>query len=179
MFTDRQEAGKRLVRPLAKYRGQRPLVAAIPRGAVVPGRVIAGALGGDLDVVFVRKLRAPGCDEVAVGAVDERGKVYSKSEIAKAKASGAKIDYVDPAVWMEKNGSELLRLSLTGDRPGDLAMIVNAVTDAYLEEWRRASRPCGVDLEAEVAAAAAALDREYPDDRLASLVTALGEEEPG
>ena len=52
-------------------------------------------------------------------------------------------------------------------------------TDAYLEEWRRASRQCGDDLEAEVASAAAALDREYPDDRLASLVTALGEEEPG
>ncbi len=42
--------------------------------------------------------------------LDERGKVYSKSEIAKAKASGAKIDYIDPIVWMQKNGAELLRL---------------------------------------------------------------------
>ena len=29
--------------------------------------------------------------------LDERGKAYSKSEIAKARASGVKIDYVDPA----------------------------------------------------------------------------------
>src|SRR5262245_57336705 len=48
MFTDRQEAGERLARALAKYRGQRPLVAAIPRGAVVPGRAVADALDGEL-----------------------------------------------------------------------------------------------------------------------------------
>ncbi|MDZ4697601.1 MAG: isoleucine--tRNA ligase [Deltaproteobacteria bacterium] len=42
--------------------------------------------------------------------LDERGKVFSKSEIAKAKAAGAKIDYVDPIDWMKKNGAELLRL---------------------------------------------------------------------
>jgi len=89
MFTDRHEAGARLARALAKYRGQRPLVAAIPRGAVVPGRAIADALGGDLDVVFVRKLRAPGCDEVAVGAVDERGKIYVASHAVAARANDA------------------------------------------------------------------------------------------
>ncbi len=37
--------------------------------------IIADALGGDLDVVLVRKLRAPGQPEVAIGAVDERGQV--------------------------------------------------------------------------------------------------------
>ena len=31
-------------------------------------------------------------------------------EAKPAKASGAKIDYIDPSVWMEKNGAELLRL---------------------------------------------------------------------
>jgi predicted phosphoribosyltransferase len=33
------------------------------------------ALGGDLDVVLVRKLRAPGQPELAIGAVDEAGAV--------------------------------------------------------------------------------------------------------
>jgi predicted phosphoribosyltransferase len=38
-------------------------------------RIIAEALDGDLDVVLVRKLRAPGQPELAIGAVDEHGHV--------------------------------------------------------------------------------------------------------
>lgn len=37
------------------------------------GKVIADALEGDLDVVLVRKLRAPGNPEFALGSVDETG----------------------------------------------------------------------------------------------------------
>jgi hypothetical protein len=51
-------------------------------------------------------------------------------------------------------------------------------TDAYLEEWRRESQPCGANLEAEVVAAAARLEIEYNDERLERLVRASGEEEP-
>ena len=50
-------------------------------------------------------------------------------------------------------------------------------TDSYLEEWRRESRQCGDDLAAEVAAVAAQLEDDYPDDRLERLVRASGEEE--
>ena len=38
-------------------------------------RIIADELGGELDVVLVRKLRAPGQPELAIGAVDEAGSV--------------------------------------------------------------------------------------------------------
>jgi hypothetical protein len=51
-------------------------------------------------------------------------------------------------------------------------------TDTYLEEWRRDARPCGDDLEAEVAALAAQLEHEYPAEGLERLVRASGEEEP-
>jgi hypothetical protein len=50
-------------------------------------------------------------------------------------------------------------------------------TDAYLEEWRRETRPCDGDLAAEVAAAAAQIEEDYPDERLERLVRASGEEE--
>lgn len=44
-------------------------------------------------------------------------------------------------------------------------------TDAYLEQWRRAEPvPCGDDLEAEAAAAAAVLEVEYTVERLRELV---------
>jgi predicted phosphoribosyltransferase len=38
-------------------------------------RVIADALDGDLDVILVRKIRAPGQPELAIGAVDEQGAI--------------------------------------------------------------------------------------------------------
>lgn len=52
-------------------------------------------------------------------------------------------------------------------------------TDSYLAEWRRAAPvACGEDLEAEAQAAAEALERDYPEARLAELVAAGGLE-PG
>jgi Virulence factor len=50
-------------------------------------------------------------------------------------------------------------------------------TDSYLEEWRRETRECGDDLVAEVAAVAAQLEQDYPDERLERIVRASGEEE--
>lgn len=50
-------------------------------------------------------------------------------------------------------------------------------TDAYLEEWRRVSRECGDDLQAEAAAEAARLDGAYTNDDLERLVRANGKED--
>lgn len=76
MFRDRIEAGRRLADALAASAGSAPLVLAIPRGAVAMGREVAAALGGDLDVVLVRKIGAPFQPELAVAAVDETGWIY-------------------------------------------------------------------------------------------------------
>lgn len=75
MYRDRQEAAERLAELLAHLRGEHPLVLAIPRGGAPMGRVIADALGGELDVVLVRKIGAPGNPEFAIGAVSEDGSV--------------------------------------------------------------------------------------------------------
>jgi hypothetical protein len=48
-------------------------------------------------------------------------------------------------------------------------------TDAYLAEWRRETRPCGDDIEAEVAAEATRLADEYPDEALDRLVRTSGQ----
>ena len=49
-----------------------------------------------------------------------------------------------------------------------------AGTDAYLEQWRREVVNCGRDLQAEVDAAAAALEAGFDDDRLEALVKTGG-----
>ncbi len=79
-FENRAEAGRMLASRLDKYRGQRPLVLAIPRGAVPMGKIAADALDGELDVVLVRKLRAPDNPELAIGSIDETGTVYLDPE---------------------------------------------------------------------------------------------------
>lgn len=78
-FKDREEAAKQLAGRLAAYKGQKPLILGVPRGAVPMARIIADALEGELDVVLVRKLRAPGQPELAIGAVDEAGSILKGS----------------------------------------------------------------------------------------------------
>ncbi|MEW6119204.1 MAG: phosphoribosyltransferase family protein [Pseudomonadota bacterium] len=75
-FANRIDAADRLARVLVPYRGQHPLILAIPRGAVPMGKRLAQALGGELDVVLVRKLRAPFNPEFAIGSIDESGWTY-------------------------------------------------------------------------------------------------------
>ncbi|MFC5434977.1 phosphoribosyltransferase [Rhodanobacter umsongensis] len=74
-FVDRADAARQLAKVLGHYRGLQPLVLAIPRGGLPIGRIVANALDGELDVVLVRKLCSPINSEVAIGAIDEQGRV--------------------------------------------------------------------------------------------------------
>ena len=75
-FTDRAEAGWRLVERLRGESFRDPLVLAIPRGGVEVGAALARGLGAELDVVLSRKIRAPHQPELALGAVSEGGEVH-------------------------------------------------------------------------------------------------------
>jgi len=94
IFSNREEAARRLADKLAAYKGQNPLVLAIPRGAVPMARIVAEALGGEFDVVLVRKLGAPGNPEFAIGAVDETGWATLGPY---ADLAGANADYIERA----------------------------------------------------------------------------------
>lgn len=91
-FSNRAEAAGLLAERLAAYRGQHPLVLGLPRGGVPMARRIADALDGELDVVLVKKLPAPGQPELAIGAVDESGHIVEGDYFALASA-----DYVREA----------------------------------------------------------------------------------
>ena len=47
-------------------------------------------------------------------------------------------------------------------------------SEAYLEEWRRETRPCGEDLDAEVAAELERLEAAFPRERLLELTRSGG-----
>ncbi len=70
MFEDRYDAAQQLADLLQEYKDNKDVVLiAIPRGALEIGTVLAQELNAPLDVIFVKKIGAPGNEEFAVGTV--------------------------------------------------------------------------------------------------------------
>jgi putative phosphoribosyl transferase len=127
IFKDRLDAGRQLAAALGKWRGAKPVIFAIPRGAVPMGKVVADALGGELDVVLTRKLHAPGNPEFAVGAVDETGWSYVADYAARAGAGDA---YLEREIAAELATMRHRRAQYTPVRPPlDPAQRVAIVVD--------------------------------------------------
>ena len=81
-FTNREDAGQKLVKRLTAYKNDKQaVVVALPRGGVTIGRVVADTLGLALDVVVPRKLGSPNNPEYAIGAITEEGHtVWNETE---------------------------------------------------------------------------------------------------
>lgn len=81
-FTDRRDAGARLAETLAAYKG-RPdaVVLALPRGGAAVGAEIAKDLDLPMDLMLVRKLGAPGEEELAMGALAAGGVCFLNEDV--------------------------------------------------------------------------------------------------
>ena len=126
-FASRVDAARRLAKALGRYRGRNPLVLAIPRGAVEVGRVVADELGGELDVVLVRKLRSPISPELAVGSIDETGWVYIAPHAA---SGGADVLHLEQEKRRQLETLRKRRALYTPERPpidakGRIAIVVD------------------------------------------------------
>jgi len=74
IFANRQEAGRLLAAELTRYADRDDaIVLGLPRGGVPVAAEVARALRLPLDVLVVRKLGAPGQEELAIGAIGEGG----------------------------------------------------------------------------------------------------------
>jgi len=114
MFSDRDDAARRLAERLRGYRGRNPLILAIPRGAVPMAKIIAERLGGEFDVVLVRKLRAPQQPELAIGSVNESGWTYLADY---ADAYGADAQYIESEKRLQLQTIRARRAQYTPIRP--------------------------------------------------------------
>jgi putative phosphoribosyl transferase len=114
MFRDRDEAADRLAEKLKSYRGKNPLILAIPRGAVPMAKIIADKLAGELDVVLVRKLRAPHQPELAIGSVNESGWTYLADF---AQLYGGSADYLESEKRTQMETIRQRRAQYTPIRP--------------------------------------------------------------
>lgn len=110
-FVDRVDAGKKLAAQLLRaYKGQRDtLVLGLARGGVVVAHEVAALLGLPLHVIVVRKIGAPGNEELALGAISTSGEgIFNERLIG---LLGATQEYLKATVEREK-GIAQKRLAL-------------------------------------------------------------------
>ncbi len=68
-FVNRTDAGRQLAQALLRYKDERAVVLALPRGGVPVAAEVAAALDAPLDLILVRKIGVPMQPELAMGAV--------------------------------------------------------------------------------------------------------------
>lgn len=84
MFTDRDQAGRRLAAALADLEIKDAVVLALPRGGVPVAHHVATRLGAPLDVLIVRKLGVPRHPEYAFGALGEDGVTVIDTDVVRS-----------------------------------------------------------------------------------------------
>ncbi len=114
IFDDRYDAGRRLAAQLERYRGERPVVLALPRGGVPVAHEIALALNAPLDIIAARKLGAPGAPEVAIGAIAGEAALVNPEMVARLGVSQA---YLSRIVSQELAEMARQDRAFRGDRP--------------------------------------------------------------
>jgi predicted phosphoribosyltransferase len=116
MFRDRADAGRRLAARLAPYADRADLlVLGLPRGGVPVAFEVARALRAPLDVFVVRKLGAPGHEELAMGAIATGGVRVLNAEVV--RALGVDDAMIDGISAKERKELERRERAYRGDRP--------------------------------------------------------------
>lgn len=115
-FKDRRQAGKLLAVKLDHLRAADPLVLALPRGGVPVAFEVAQALGAELDLLFVRKLGAPGYEELGIGAVVDGAAPQAVFNEEVMRQLNPKPDYVQGEMRRQLDEIERRRAFYLGGR---------------------------------------------------------------
>ncbi len=145
LYADRREAGAKLARLLANQAIEpAAMILALPRGGVPVAFEVASALRAPLDVLVVRKLGAPGHEELAIGALASGGaQVINDQLVARLGVSRAALEAA-----IARESAELKRRERVY-RPGRAPLAVAGRTAVIVDD--------GVATGATVSAAVAAL----------------------
>jgi putative phosphoribosyl transferase len=101
IFADRRDAGRRLALAIEPLHLANPVVLALPRGGVPVGFEVAKLLGAPLDVLFVRKIGAPGHEEYGIGALVDGSSPQIVIDRDAARRAGASTEYIQRQVARE------------------------------------------------------------------------------
>ena len=115
-FQDRSDAGCRLAKALAEYKGRSAVVLGLPRGGVPVAAEVAAALDAPLDLILVRKIGVPSQPELAMGAVvDGAAPIIVRNEEV-IELSGTTAEEFDAACASELAEIERRRKLYIGNR---------------------------------------------------------------
>ena len=78
-FNDRYDAAMQLALLLEKYKKEKGVILAVPRGGVPIGYYLAKYLDFPLDLLMTKKLGHPGNEEFAIGAVSLEGSIVEET----------------------------------------------------------------------------------------------------
>jgi putative phosphoribosyl transferase len=128
-FKDRWEAGRVLSGLLTSYVGRNDvIVLGLPRGGVPVAFEVARALNAPLDVFLVRKLGAPGHEELAMGAIASGDVVVVNDDVIRALKISA--DAIAAEVRSERQELSRREETYRGGRPpldvrGKVAILID------------------------------------------------------
>lgn len=116
IFKDRSDAGRQLVPLLQSYKNQENvIVLGLARGGIVTAYEVAKELNLPLGVMVVRKVGAPGNEELALGAVTEKGEgIFNDHLISMLSVSQ---DYLKRQIEKEKQLAKARLELYLGNRP--------------------------------------------------------------
>ena len=123
IFTDRYDAASKLIPLLEKYRKERGVVLAVPRGGVPLAYYIARKLNFPLELMLTKKIGHPASEEFAIGAVGLEGEVIEHHEEVPE-------EYVQNEIKRIRNALRERYKKFMGDRkPVDLENKIVIVVD--------------------------------------------------
>lgn len=120
LYADRVSAGHALGSELTHLRagdspGPGPLMLGLPRGGVPVAAAVREVIGGDLDILLVRKLGVPWQPELAAGAIGERGvRVVNADVVRQTGLDTARLDAIEAEERAEMERRSVL---WRGERP--------------------------------------------------------------
>jgi putative phosphoribosyl transferase len=116
LFDDRKEAGIKLAARLKDFAPVHPLILALPRGGVPVAVEVAKALDAQLDLLIVRKIGAPGYEELGIGAVVDGANPQLVLNEDVARQVGASPEYIRAEMQHQLAEIERRRTAYCGER---------------------------------------------------------------